>query len=75
MNKIFFMPKRSRLEVKKLWSGFQSVKKQNGGQIMPNYGRHLAFTNQKPDKKSVRKMTVRIPDGSVFGGLVYILFM
>jgi hypothetical protein len=26
MNKIFFMPKRSRLEVKKLRSGFQMVK-------------------------------------------------
>jgi hypothetical protein len=36
------------------------------------FGCHLAFTNRKPDKKIVRKMTVRKPDRSVFGGLLYL---
>jgi hypothetical protein len=40
----------------------------------PNYGGHLAFTDRKPDKKSVRKMTVRKLEGSVFGGLLYLLY-
>jgi hypothetical protein len=39
---------------------------QNGGQI-------CLFTDRKPDKKIVRKMTIRISDGSVFGGLLYVV--
>jgi hypothetical protein len=64
MNKIFFMPKRSRLQSK--MSGFQNQKpdKKSGFRMVktkwrPNYSRHLAFS-------------IRISDGSVFGGLLYL---
>jgi hypothetical protein len=52
MNKIFFMPKRSRLVRKISGLNFKCIR--------------------KPDKKSVRGMTIWIPDGSVFGCLLYL---
>jgi hypothetical protein len=39
------------------------------------FGRHLVKNIRKPDTKSVRKMTVRISDCSVFGGLLYYVFL
>ncbi len=45
--------------------------KQNGGQIYAKTGLKPVFSIRKPDKKIVRGMTIRIPDGSVFGWLLY----
>jgi hypothetical protein len=63
MNKIFFYDlfciKRSRLEVKKLRSGFQMVKTR-----WP--------TIRKPDPKSVREMAIRMPDRLAFGCILYL---
>ncbi len=79
------MPKRSRLARK--MSGFQMVasldcfiKKRVMNKIffMPKRSRLVKKISgpdfeciRKPDKKSVRKVTIRKPDGSVFGGLLY----
>jgi hypothetical protein len=59
---ILFMPKQSRLEVKKLRSGFQMAKpftnrtKKTGFRMVLT--KWLPFTIKKTDKKSVRKMTI-----------------
>jgi hypothetical protein len=38
------------------------------------FNKMAAKAIQKPDLKSVRKMTIQIPDGPVFGGSLYIPF-
>jgi hypothetical protein len=66
--KYLLLIKRCRLAVKP----DTNVRFSNGfDKMAANYGSHLAFTVRKSDTKSVRKMTIWKPDGTVFGGVLY----